>query len=145
MKKITKKIVINAPKEKVWNVLVEDELNRLWLSEFSKGSHAITDWIEGHKIVFSDDSNRGIVGKIEQKHPYEMISIVYEGFHADGKEDYESAEALKFKDTHEKYFLFEADGVTTLLVELDMPEEYHDMMSKAWDKALPKIEMLSLM
>lgn len=144
MKKIQKTIKIAAPKEKVWNVLVEDELNRLWFAEFSAGSHAITDWIEGHKVTFVDDSKRGIIGKIAEKHPYEMLSIVYDGIFWDGEEDFDSNEAQKVKGTFEKYYLNEADGVTTLSIESDMPMEHFDMMSEAWDNALAKIETLSL-
>jgi len=144
MKKIQKTIMIAAPKEKVWNVLVEDELNRLWFAEFSAGSHAITDWIEGHKVIFKDDSERGIIGKIAEKHPYEMLSIAYDGMFWDGKEDFDSEEAQKVKGTFEKYFLSETNGVTTLSIESDMPEEHFDMMSEAWDRALAKIETLSL-
>ena len=144
MKTIKKTITIAAPKEKVWNVLVEDELNRLWFAEFSAGSHAITDWIEGHKVTFVDDSNKGIIGKIAEKHPYEMLSITYDGIYIDGEEDFDSEEAQKVKGAYEKYFLTEENGTTTLSIESDMGEEYFDMMSGAWDKALEKIETLSL-
>lgn len=143
MKKIQKTILIAAPKEKVWNVLVEDELNRLWFAEFSAGSHAVTDWIEGHKVTFSDNSDMGIVGKIAEKHPYEMLSIVYDGLYMNGEEDFDSAEAQKVKGTFEKYFLSEVEGVTSLSIESDMPEEHFEMMSESWDRALAKIETLS--
>jgi len=144
MKKIHKTIMIAAPKEKVWNVLVEDELNRLWFAEFSAGSHAITDWIEGHKVIFTDDSNSGIIGKIIEKHPYEMLSIAYDGIYRNGEEDFDSADAQNVKNSYEKYFLNETDGVTTLSIECDMGEQHYEMMSAAWDKALVKIETLSL-
>ena len=144
MKTIKKIITIAAPKEKVWNVLVEDELNRLWFAEFSEGSHAITDWIEGHKVIFADNSKRGIIGKIVEKHPYEMLSIAYDGLYDDGVEDFDSAEAQKVKGCFEKYFLNEENGSTTLSIESDMGEEHYDMMVASWDKALEKIETLSL-
>jgi len=144
MKTIEKSILIEAHKEKVWNVLLEDELNREWFSEFSAGSHAETDWIEGHKVVFSDDSKRGIIGKIEAKQPYEYLSIAYDGLYDNGEEDFDSEEAQKVKGTFERYYLSEENGHTRLKIESDMPEEHFEYMSKAWDKALEKIESLSL-
>ena len=44
MKKTLKKsIAINASKEKVWEVLMNDEYNRQWFSEFSQDTRVETD------------------------------------------------------------------------------------------------------
>ncbi len=43
-KKIQKSIEINAPAEKVWNVLFTDESYRIRAAEFAPGSYAETDW-----------------------------------------------------------------------------------------------------
>jgi len=41
MKKIQFSTEINAPKEKVWNVLWDDATYRKWVSVFSEGSKAV--------------------------------------------------------------------------------------------------------
>lgn len=144
MKTIQKTITIDAPKEKVWNVLLEDAYNRIWMGEFMEGSHAQTDWIAGHKVRFLDAKNNGIVGKIAAKQPYDLVKIVYDGEVKNGQDDFESDGAKAMKGARENYYLSEKDGVTTLSVESDMAESYFDKMSVAWDKALGKISELSI-
>lgn len=141
MKKVR---TIAAPKEKVWSVLLEEEYNRLWLAEFGEGSHAETDWIVGHKVRFTGDSGGGIVGRIEEKQPYDIIHIVYEGLIGkDGAEDYDSTEALKWAGTQEIYRLEDSQGKTMLHIECDVDEAMSATMDASWDKALDRIEELS--
>ncbi|MEI9912589.1 MAG: hypothetical protein WDO71_24880 [Bacteroidota bacterium] len=53
MQRINFSISINAPKEKVWQVLWNDSSYRQWTSAFSEGSYVVTDnWKEGTKILF---------------------------------------------------------------------------------------------
>ncbi|MBC7888409.1 MAG: SRPBCC domain-containing protein [Ferruginibacter sp.] len=144
-KTIKKSIEINAPKEKVWEVLLDDKFTRIWYAEFSEGSHAETDWKIGSKALFTDNSKTGIVGKIIENKPSELISIGYEGIvGADGIEDYESDKAMEVKGSYETYTLSQNDeGKTLLSISCDMAENYFDTMSLAWDKALLKIKTLS--
>ena len=44
MKKLQFSIEINAPKEKVWDTLWQDENYRKWTSVFMEGSFAESDW-----------------------------------------------------------------------------------------------------
>ncbi|MEX0968196.1 MAG: hypothetical protein WD077_13225 [Bacteroidia bacterium] len=55
---IRKSIGINAPKEKVWNVLLQDETYRIWTSAFEPTSYAVTDWKEGSKQGIVPDQRR---------------------------------------------------------------------------------------
>lgn len=144
MKKIEKTKEINAPKEKVWNVLLEDAYNRIWMAEFMEGSHAKTDWIVGHKVRFLDNNDNGIVGRIVTKQPYDVIEMEYDGEVKNGEDIFDSDMAKSIKGSRENYYLSESKGVTTLKVEVDMDPDWFDEMSKAWDKALEKIEELSI-
>ncbi|SCY34648.1 SRPBCC family protein [Flavobacterium caeni] len=144
MKTIQKTKQINAPKEKVWNVLLEDAHNRIWMTEFMEGAHAQTDWIQGHKVRFLDNDNNGIVGTIKSKQPYDKIEMVYEGEVRNGVDDFESEMGQAMNGSRENYYLSENNGVTTLKVEVDMGEDWYDTMSEAWDRALVKIDDLSL-
>lgn len=144
MKTIQKTKEINAPKEKVWNVLLEDEYNRIWMAEFMEGSHAKTDWIVGHKVRFLDNDNNGLVGRILTKQPYDVIEMEYDGEVKNGEDDFDSEMAQQMKGSRENYYLSESNGVTTLKIEVDMGDDWIDMMSAAWDKALDKIEELSI-
>jgi L-rhamnose mutarotase len=43
----------------------------------------------------------------------------------------------------ENYTLKESDGITTLDVETDMADEYVDMFTKMWPKALENVKALA--
>jgi uncharacterized protein YndB with AHSA1/START domain len=62
MQKINFSISINAPKEKVWKVLWNDDSYRKWTSAFAEGSYAVTDnWKEGTKVKFLDPKGSGMI------------------------------------------------------------------------------------
>ena len=142
-KTIKKSIDIHAPKEKVWDVLLNDKYTRLWYAAFSEGSHAETDWKVGSKAVFTDNSKSGLVGEVIAHRPNEFISIEYHGLISDGKEDYTSDEAKDVKGGRETYQLVEKGAMTRVLIELDMSETHFESMSEAWEKALQNIKALS--
>ena len=48
----------------------------------------------------------------------------------DGKEDMESDEAKEWGGLMENYLFTETDGVTTLTIEQDIPEEYLEWSEK---------------
>ncbi|MDQ3019378.1 MAG: SRPBCC domain-containing protein [Bacteroidota bacterium] len=143
MKKIKKSIDINAPKEKVWDVLLNDKFTKIWYSEFAEGAYAETDWKVGSKALFKDNSGSGLIGEVIVNKPAKAISIEYKGLLQKGTEDYESDLAKEFKGKHENYYLSEKEGVANLSIECDMPEKEFESMSDAWEKGLQKIKELS--
>lgn len=143
MKTIKKSIEITAPKERVWAVLLEDAYNRDWMSHFCAGTHAVTDWIVGHKVVFENGSGNGISGRIKEKRPYEFLSIVYDGMVVNGHDDFDSEDSKSIKGTEEKYELSDRDGSTFLAISADTDESYFEEMSQSWDAALQRISELS--
>lgn len=140
---IKKSIRANAPKEKVWEVLLEDKFARIWYAAFSEGAHAVTDWQTGSKVTFTDNSGDGLIGRVLVNKPHEMVSVEYTGVLAEGKEDYDSQEAIGVKGGRETYLLLEKDGITRLSIECDMAAEMFELMSRSWDKALEKVKDLS--
>jgi uncharacterized protein YndB with AHSA1/START domain len=143
MKTIRKSMEISAPKEKVWVVLLEDKYNRDWYALFSEGTYAKTDWIEGHKVMFLNNSNNGIVGRIIKKRPYEELVMEYDGLVMNGVEDYDSEFAKKTKGIRESYTLSDHNGGTLLAISCDMDDEHFEMMSRAWESALQRISELA--
>lgn len=143
-KVIRKSADISAPRSKVFEVLVDDECTKRWFAEFGEGAHAETTWEEGSKASFTDDSGSGLVGIVMVNRPGELLSVKYTGIVADGVEDYDSELAKEVIDMMETYVLTEKDGITTLSVDVDMSEEYYDVMSEAWDNALKKISELAV-
>ncbi len=143
LKLIKKSIDINAPKEKVWEVLLKNEYIEKWYKAFGEGIIADTNWQLGSKAVFKDSKGSGLIGKIAERKDNEIISIEYSGMLINGKEDFESAEAKNMKGGHETYKLSEKDGVTHLDTEFNMDEKDFQMMSDLWEKALRIIKDLA--
>ena len=75
MEKKQFKILINAPREKVWEKLWNDASYREWTSVFSEGSAAETDWKEGSRVLFTDGKGNGMVSTIAVKKPNEVMSF----------------------------------------------------------------------
>ncbi len=143
IKTIEKEILLNAPKEKVWDVLQNDKYTRIWHGEFSEGAHAETDWKVGSRAKFTDKTGDGLLGKIVANTPYKILSIEYEGMIMNGVESFDSKEVMDIKGGRETYVLSEKNKSTSLSVSCDMAIEYFEMMSEAWDRALQKIKELS--
>lgn len=141
-------IEINAPKEKVWDVLFGEETYPVWTSAFSEGSKVQTDWKKGSKALFLDGQNRGMVSRIAENVPGEFMSIEHLGYYKDGVEDYETAEKEKWAGAKENYSLSDLNGRTGLQVFMEMDEsdqnkQMIEMFSEMWPKALAKVKELA--
>lgn len=136
-------ISIQAPREKVWDVLWGADSYRSWTSVFSEGSRAETDWNKGSKVLFLDGNGQGMVSRIEEKIPNEYMSFEHLGMVKDGKEDTESPEVKKWSGSHENYSLKGANGATELTVDIDVVQEYADYFQQTFPKALNKVKELA--
>ncbi|HET7360664.1 MAG TPA: SRPBCC domain-containing protein [Salinimicrobium sp.] len=134
---------MDAPKEKVWNTMLEDKTYREWTSAFNEGSYYEGSWEKGSKILFLGPEGSGMVSVIAENRPYEFISIKHIGLVNKGVEDTESEDAKKWAPAFENYTFTEADRKTTISVEMDILEEYEEMFQKMWPKALRKLKELS--
>jgi hypothetical protein len=143
MEKTNFSTTINAPKVKVWKVLWDDATYRKWTSVFSPTSYAETDWKEGSKVLFLDGQGSGMVSKIEANRPNEFMSFKHLGIVKDNVEDTESDAVKGWAGAFENYTLKEVNGVTELLVELDMNEEHKEMFMGMFPKALEQVKILS--
>ena len=135
--------LIDASREKVWNVLWNDETYRAWTSVFSEGSYAETDWKEGSKVLFLDGTGEGMVSTVAEARPNEYMSIKHLGMLKNGVEDTSSEEVMKWAGAMENYTLKEEQGKTHLLVEMDSTEGSHEYFEKVWPTALEKIKELA--
>ena len=147
MQKLNFSIVINASKEKVWNTMLEDKTYRIWTEAFSKGSHFIGDWSKGSKILFLGPNENGemggMVSRIKENKLYEFISIEHLGVVENGKEDTSSDAVKSWAGSLENYTFKDKNGATEILVEMDSNEEYAEMFTGMWPKALQKLKEIS--
>ena len=61
----------------------------------------------------------------------------------DGVEDTSSAEAAGWAGGQEAYTLRQKDGSTEVLVDVDTHDDYKDMFSDMWPRALQKLKQIS--
>ena len=92
---IAQSIEMQAPRERVWDVLVQDETYRQWAAGFMPGSYAETDWQAGSKVAFRDPNGTGVIGRIVTSERPECLDIEYDGLLVDGRDDIESADAIR--------------------------------------------------
>lgn len=144
MERLHFSIVIDAPKEKVWNTMLEDETYRKWTEAFTPGSHYRGDWSQGSKILFLGPGEggemSGMVSRIRENRLYEYLSIEHIGMVQGGKEDTTSEEVRNWAGAQENYTFKDLGGRTEVLVEMDTGEEYREMFETAWPKALQRLK-----
>jgi uncharacterized protein YndB with AHSA1/START domain len=147
MDKLHFKIEINAPKEKVWNTMLEDKTYREWTEAFSPGSHYVGSWNKGSKILFLGPNENGIMGgmvsRIEENKQYEFISIEHIGVVQDGEEDTTSDAVKAWAGSLENYTFKDFNGKTELLVDMDINDDFKEMFEDMWPKALQKLKELA--
>lgn len=143
MEKSTFKIAINAPRNKVWEILWGATSYPEWTAAFAEGSRAVTDWQKGSKVLFTDGSDRGMVALIEEKIPNEFMSFKHLGEYDKGVEDLTSDKVKAWAGAFENYTLSTVDGKTELRVDMDLEEEFKDYFLKTFPLALNKVKELS--
>lgn len=143
MKALKFSIEINAPPEKVWNVLWSDETYVKWVKVFSEDSKTISDWIEGEPITFLDSKGNGMQSKINIMAPPEFMEFQHLRLIRDGKVQPSTPESKKWEGALESYKLIEKNGYTLLLVKMDSAKDYIDFFNERFPKALKIIKDLS--
>ncbi len=143
MEKKEFKTTINAPKEKVWNILWGNTTYPEWTSVFAEGSRAETDWKKGSKTLFLDGKGNGMVSTIAENKPNEFMSIKHLGFVKNGVEDLNSEKVKEWAGALENYTLKAINGKTELIVDMDITDEYKDYFEKTWPDALKKLKEMA--
>jgi len=140
MKKLNFSVRINAPREKVWNVLWGDDTYLQWTKPFGEGGKVVTDnWKEGSKVLFLGADGSGMFSTVASNKPNEYMSFKHLGEMKEGKEQ----PASDWAGSMENYTLKDANGGTELLVDMDVAEEYEEMFSGIFPKALNIVKELS--
>lgn len=142
MKTVNSSITIRAPKEKVWNTMLQQETYRIWTTEFMEGLYYEGSWEQGEKIRFLSPDGSGLTSVIAESKPYHFISIKHLGIIKNGIEDTESPEAKAWSPAYENYSFTERDGLTELKVEMSVVPEEEQLMADIWPKALVKLKSL---
>jgi hypothetical protein len=149
MEKIHETILINAPREKVWNVMLGDATYRDWTSVFNPGgSYYEGDWSEGSVMKFigpdpETGESGGMLSRVKENRKPEFISLEHYGIIKNGVEDTTSEEVKKWVPAFENYTLNEKDGGTEVVVDVDTEKDYLSLFEGMWPKALARLKELA--
>jgi hypothetical protein len=147
MEKLRQKIFINAPRARVWDVMLADDTYREWTSAFHPGSYYKGDWSEGSKILFlgpSEGSGEGgMVSRIRENRRHEFISVEHLGIVQDGVEDTESPAAKAWAPAFENYTFTDSNAGTELAIEMDIQAEQKESFEKLWADALSRLKTIA--
>jgi uncharacterized protein YndB with AHSA1/START domain len=147
MQKINFTIHINAPREKVWHTMLDQETYRQWTTAFDPSSRYEGSWEQGAEIKFvgtgADGKEGGMYSRVKESRPPEFISIEHLGMIENGVIDTTSDKVKAWTPAHENYTFNEVAGGTELLVEVDVADEYKEMFNEMWPKALQDLKKLA--
>jgi len=141
MKEIQFSIGINASKEKVWSTLWEDSSFRIWADAIDEGTYMIGELKEGNEIQFISSVNGyGVTSLVEKLDLYEYVLLRHK---ADTQESGQRERDREWTGGKESYSLFEENGMTTLMVKFDIPQEHEELFNITFPKALELVKSLA--
>jgi uncharacterized protein YndB with AHSA1/START domain len=150
MQKLQQSIHINAPREKVWEVMSAPATYTAWTKPFNEGgSRYEGDWnAVGSVVKFTGPDpetgkDGGMLAHVKESRKPEHIAFEHFGIMKDGVEDTTSEEVKKWTPAIEEYTLTEKDGGTQFDVSIDVADEYAEMFKEMWEKALAELKRLS--
>lgn len=148
MQKIQHSIFINAPVEKVWDTMLGDATYREWTKPFDSNSSFEGNWSEGSTMKFlgigENGETHGMYSTIAVNRQYEFVSIKHLGMIDEiGNIDTENEEMKKWELAYENYTFTPKDGGTELTIELDIADEYKDMIDGMWPPALQALKEIA--
>ncbi len=136
-------ITVNAPADRVWEILWNTSTYNEWTAVFAEGSRVETNWQKGSKVVFGDGKGNGMIATIAETIPPRFMSFKHLGALKDGVEDFDSEATKQWAGAMENYTLEEVDKQTRLTVDIDITEEYLDYFDKTWPRAMDKIKEIA--
>lgn len=136
-------ININAPKQKVWDVLWEEATYSKWSSVFNECSDGAPGLKEGSKLLFLDADNHDLASKVGTRIENSQMTFKYLGEAIAGIEQPVNQEIEQWEGTTESFTLNENNGVTELAVEVNSTKDYKDYFHKAFPKALKMVKQLA--
>jgi len=136
-------VSIAAPRQLVWDTMLDPEGYKVWTSVFGEGgSYFEGSWSEGSKIQFLVPGGDGMTAVIAQNKPYEFVSIRHLGEISKGVEDTTSEKVRAWAPAYENYTFAETSSGSTVTVSLDTIPEYEQYMLDTYPKALGLLKEL---
>ena len=134
-------ITITASRDRVWNVLWQDQTFRDWASIIDEGSYMVGELKTGSQIQFiSSSSGYGVTSLVEKYIPNELLILRHQ---ADTQDNGKNERDQEWTGGSEKYTATDHDGITILTVEIDTPPELVEIFNDRMPKALARVKVLA--
>ena len=138
-------ILINAPVQKVWDTMLEQDTYREWTSAFDPTSYYEGTWEKGSKIKFLSTDGGGMLAEIAENNPLKFISIRHLGELKQSVEDTSIEKNSMWDPAYENYTFTDKVTETQLEVDLEMPstpesKAMMEMFQGMWPNALLKLK-----
>lgn len=143
MKRLKFSKEINAPVQKVWDILWTTDTYGKWTRFFTDGSRMESDWQVGGRTVFLDPDNNGMIATITELDVPRKVYFSHQGQIIKGVEDTTSDEVKAFAGAMEKYDLEEKDGITYLEMSVEVFEDFEQMMINGFTKGIAEVKRLA--
>ncbi|WP_106915472.1 SRPBCC family protein [Chryseobacterium aurantiacum] len=142
METLSYETIIDAPLQKVWDILWSTETYSVWTQYFGSGIMK-SDWKVGGKTYFLNDKGDGMVSTIDSLDEPNQIVFKHLGMIENGIEDTQSKEVMEWNGCFEKYFLIDYEGKTKLHTEVQVEKQWRDHMNTGFTKGLIVVKSLA--
>ncbi|NIF04717.1 SRPBCC domain-containing protein [Chryseobacterium sp. Tr-659] len=143
METLSYETIIDAPRQKVWDILWSPETYSEWTKYFGAGSIMKSDWKVNGKTYFLNAQGEGMVSTIDSLDEPNQVVFKHLGVVKDGVEDIHSKEVMEWNGSFEKYFLIDFDGKTKLHAEVQVEKQWQDHMNTGFTKGLMVVKSLA--
>lgn len=141
MKKLQFSIIINAPRVKVWNILWDDKTFRIWANIIDEGTYMVGEMKKGEDVQFISSVNGyGVTSHVAKLTLFETVLFKHR---QDTMESGTQEREEEWTGGTESYLLSETDGVTTLTVKMDVPNEQEELFNIRFPRALELVKSLA--
>lgn len=144
VKDIHFEIVINAPLEKVYRMMIDKTHFTSWTAAFNPTSRFEGSWDKNADIDFigcdENGNEGGMVSRIRENMPNRFISIEHLGIWHEGKKILEGPAVEGWKGAFENYTYVPLANGTLVKVDLETNEEFEAYFKEMWPKALEKLK-----
>ncbi|MEN9549258.1 MAG: hypothetical protein RIR12_1849 [Bacteroidota bacterium] len=137
-------VQINAPVEKVYQLMLADKTYREWTAIFNPTSSFEGKWETGAKMLFvgiaENGQKGGMVSRIREAKENEYVCIEHVGILEGDVEIIEGPKVQDWAGALEIYRFHQTEAGTYLVIEMDATAEFKSYFETTYPKALQKLK-----
>lgn len=138
MKLLHYQIQIDAPAEKVWEVLFTQDSNKRWPSALNENTYFEGNWEQGSTMRFLDQENNGMYNLVVKNSHGIELAMKHLGWILDGE-----LSPQDWEDSTVSYILESNGNGTMLHAKVNSLDEFVDFFNSKYPQNFEKVKMLS--